>query len=177
MSGHVKTSPEPQNPSDPRGLKLCKPNVPQTVIKYELRINTNLLVPPVLFSRFLVPSVLFSRFLVPPVLFSRFLVPSVLFSRFLVPPVLFSRFLVPSVLFSRFLVPPVYSPGFWFLLFILQGSGSLMFSSLTNTIFTAADLSSDDTPPDITACFKTTVRMRILQASKIVFLYLQKQYF
>ncbi len=29
MSGHVKTSPEPQNPSDPRGLKLCKPNVPQ----------------------------------------------------------------------------------------------------------------------------------------------------
>ncbi len=38
--------------------------------------------------------------------------------------------------------------------FILQVSGSLMFSSLTNTIFTAADLSSDDTPPDIPACFK-----------------------
>ncbi len=42
--------------------------------------------------------------------------------------------------------------------FILQGSGSLVFSSLsslTNTIFTAADLSSDDTPPDIPACLKT----------------------
>ncbi len=38
--------------------------------------------------------------------------------------------------------------------FILQVSGSLMsssLSSLTNSIFTAADLSSDDTPPDIPA--------------------------
>ncbi len=41
-----------------------------------LCINTNLLVPLVLFSRFLVPLVLFSRFLVPLVLFSRFLVHS-----------------------------------------------------------------------------------------------------
>ncbi len=42
--------------------------------------------------------------------------------------------------------------------FILQVSGSVVFSSLsslTNTIFTAADLSSDDTPPDIPACFKS----------------------
>ncbi len=60
--------------------------------------------------------------------------------------------------------------------FILQGSGSLVFS-LTNTIFTAADISSDDTPPDIPACFKTTVRMGILQVSKNLFLYLQKQHF
>jgi len=38
--------------------------------------------------------------------------------------------------------------------FILKVFGSLVFSSLsslTNTIFTAADLSSDDTPPDIPA--------------------------
>ncbi len=33
MSGHVKTSPGPQNPSGLRGLKICEPNVP--VIKYE----------------------------------------------------------------------------------------------------------------------------------------------
>ncbi len=42
--------------------------------------------------------------------------------------------------------------------FILLVSGSLMsssLSSLTNSIFTAADLSSDDTPPDIPSCLKT----------------------
>ncbi len=41
--------------------------------------------------------------------------------------------------------------------FILQGSSLIMFSSLsslTNTIFPAADLSSAATPPDISACFK-----------------------
>ncbi len=61
--------------------------------------------------------------------------------------------------------------------FILQVSGLIVFSSLsslTNTIFTAADLSSDDTPPDIPACLKTTVRMRILQVFTDL---IQKLYF
>ncbi len=61
--------------------------------------------------------------------------------------------------------------------FILQGSGLIVFSSLsslTNTIFTAADLSSNDTPPDIPACLKTTVRMRILQVFTDL---IQKLYF
>ncbi len=89
-----------------------------------------------------------------------FWVPPVLFCRVLVPPVYSAGFWFPPVLFCRVLVPPVFIlQGSGSSCFILQGSGSIMFSSLsslTKTIFTAVDLSSDDTPPDIPACFNTS---------------------